>query len=148
MTSFIIQGTSKPTPKPEKNTRSSLSLSTLHIFSTQLRPPHTAPASRFTPYIQLRNEEEKKGRSKVEGSRSEYSPARLFAQTLNWGLKVDVVVFCFLDLASNYEPPDSLAEWLEAGEQPVCIGFDSLAKKTSPDKISLAQIYPGEYSSD
>ena len=51
MTSFIIQGTSKPSPKPEKNTRSSLSLSTLHIFSTRLRPPHTAPAARFTPYI-------------------------------------------------------------------------------------------------
>ena len=51
MTSFIIQGTSKLTPKPEKNTRSSLSLSTLHIFSTRLRPPHTAPAARFTPYI-------------------------------------------------------------------------------------------------
>ncbi|CAL2242391.1 unnamed protein product [Prunus armeniaca] len=43
----------------------------------------------------------------------------------DWGPKVDVVVFCFLDLASNYEPPDSLAEWLEAGEQPVYIGFDS-----------------------
>ncbi|CAL9014793.1 unnamed protein product, partial [Prunus brigantina] len=49
-----------------------------------------------------------------------------FTCLADWGLKVDVVVFCFLDLASNYEPPDSLAEWLEAGEQPVYIGFDSL----------------------
>ncbi|KAL6274425.1 hypothetical protein ACE6H2_025117 [Prunus campanulata] len=48
----------------------------------------------------------------------------------HWGPKVDVVVFCFLDLASNYEPPDSLAEWLEAGEQPVYIGFDSLCPTT------------------
>ncbi|KAI5322364.1 hypothetical protein L3X38_031436 [Prunus dulcis] len=45
----------------------------------------------------------------------------------DWEPKVDVVVFCFLDLASNYEPPDSLAEWLEVGEQPVYIGFDSLS---------------------
>ncbi|CAL2269016.1 unnamed protein product [Prunus armeniaca] len=55
----------------------------------------------------------------------------------DWGPKVDVV-FCFLDLASNYEPPDSLAEWLEAGEQTVYIGFDSLVKYTSeePEKMT------------
>ncbi|CAL8998935.1 unnamed protein product, partial [Prunus brigantina] len=53
----------------------------------------------------------------------------------HWGPKVDVVVFCFLDLASNYEPPDSLAEWLEAGEQPVYIGFDSLPLE-EPEKMT------------
>ncbi|PQQ00108.1 sterol 3-beta-glucosyltransferase UGT80A2 isoform X1 [Prunus yedoensis var. nudiflora] len=53
----------------------------------------------------------------------------------DWGLKVDVVVFCFLDLASNYEPPDSLAEWLEAGEQPIYIGFDSLPLE-EPEKMT------------
>ncbi|CAL8124168.1 unnamed protein product [Prunus armeniaca] len=100
MTSFIIQGTSKPNPKPEKNTRSSLSLSIIYIFSPRLRRPHTAPAARFTPYIQLRiggllantpgcglftlvffkgNEKEREGRSKVEGSRSEYSPHELYS---------------------------------------------------------------------
>ncbi|XP_022158102.1 sterol 3-beta-glucosyltransferase UGT80A2-like isoform X3 [Momordica charantia] len=44
----------------------------------------------------------------------------------NWGPKIDVVGFCFLDLASNYEPPSSLVEWLEAGERPIYIGFGSL----------------------
>ncbi|CAL8077840.1 unnamed protein product [Prunus armeniaca] len=53
----------------------------------------------------------------------------------DWGPKLDVVGFCFLDLASNYEPPDSLAEWLEAGEQPVYIGFDSLPLE-EPEKMT------------
>lgn len=44
----------------------------------------------------------------------------------DWGPKVDVVGFCFLDLASNYEPPDSLVKWLGAGEKPIYIGFGSL----------------------
>lgn len=34
--------------------------------------------------------------------------------------------FCFLDLASNYEPPAELVEWLEAGDKPIYIGFGSL----------------------
>ncbi|CAL8168933.1 unnamed protein product [Prunus armeniaca] len=75
MTSFIIQGTSKPTPYTrEKYPKLSLSPSPLSIFSphgsghhTRLRPPGI--------------EEEREGRSKVEGSRSEYSLVRLFAQT-------------------------------------------------------------------
>jgi UDP:flavonoid glycosyltransferase YjiC (YdhE family) len=37
-----------------------------------------------------------------------------------------VVGFCFLDLASNYEPPESLLKWLEAGQKPIYIGFGSL----------------------
>lgn len=37
-----------------------------------------------------------------------------------------MVGFCFLDLASNYEPPESLVKWLEAGEKPIYIGFGSL----------------------
>lgn len=44
----------------------------------------------------------------------------------DWGPKVDVVGFCFLDLASNYEPPEELVKWLEAGEKPIYIGFGSL----------------------
>ncbi|RWV91446.1 hypothetical protein BHE74_00023282 [Ensete ventricosum] len=44
----------------------------------------------------------------------------------DWGPKIDVVGFCFLDLASNYEPPESLVDWLNAGEKPVYIGFGSL----------------------
>ena len=37
-----------------------------------------------------------------------------------------MVGFCFLDLASNYEPPAELVEWLEAGDKPIYIGFGSL----------------------
>ncbi|XP_055834608.1 sterol 3-beta-glucosyltransferase UGT80A2-like isoform X2 [Solanum dulcamara] len=44
----------------------------------------------------------------------------------DWGPKIDVVGFCFLDLASNYEPPESLVKWLEDGEKPIYIGFGSL----------------------
>ena len=44
----------------------------------------------------------------------------------DWGPKIDVVGFCFLDLASNYEPPEDLVKWLEAGDKPIYIGFGSL----------------------
>ncbi|XP_022720199.1 sterol 3-beta-glucosyltransferase UGT80A2-like [Durio zibethinus] len=44
----------------------------------------------------------------------------------DWGPKIDVVGFCFLDLASSYEPPESLVKWLEDGEKPIYIGFGSL----------------------
>ena len=44
----------------------------------------------------------------------------------DWGPNIDVVGFCFLDLASNYQPPDSLVEWLAAGKKPIYIGFGSL----------------------
>lgn len=44
----------------------------------------------------------------------------------DWGPKVDVVGFCFLDLASNYEPPKALVDWLNAGPKPIYVGFGSL----------------------
>ncbi|XP_050937031.1 sterol 3-beta-glucosyltransferase UGT80A2-like isoform X3 [Cucumis melo] len=44
----------------------------------------------------------------------------------DWGPKIDVVGYCFLDLASSYEPPETLVKWLEAGDKPVYIGFGSL----------------------
>ncbi|XP_028091210.1 sterol 3-beta-glucosyltransferase UGT80A2-like isoform X1 [Camellia sinensis] len=44
----------------------------------------------------------------------------------DWGPKIDVVGFCFLDLAANYVPPDSLVQWLENGRAPIYIGFGSL----------------------
>lgn len=49
----------------------------------------------------------------------------------DWGPKIDVVGFCFLDLASNYEPPKSLVDWLQAGEKPIYIGFGSLVSLLS-----------------
>lgn len=44
----------------------------------------------------------------------------------DWGPKIDVVGFCFLDLASNFEPPETLVKWLEDGDKPIYIGFGSL----------------------
>ncbi|KAH9288842.1 hypothetical protein KI387_032959, partial [Taxus chinensis] len=44
----------------------------------------------------------------------------------DWGPKVDVVGFCFLNLASDYTPPESLLKWLEAGSKPIYVGFGSL----------------------
>lgn len=49
-----------------------------------------------------------------------------FSPPADWGPKIDVVGFCFLDLASSYEPPDSLVKWLDDGEKPIYIGFGSL----------------------
>jgi hypothetical protein len=46
----------------------------------------------------------------------------------DWGPKIDVVGFCFLDLASNYVPPEPLVKWLEAGDKPIYIGFGSLVR--------------------
>ncbi|GAB2234490.1 hypothetical protein Drorol1_Dr00003745 [Drosera rotundifolia] len=54
-----------------------------------------------------------------------WSP-HLVPKPKDWGPKIDVVGFCFLDLASNYEPPPSLVEWLKAGQKPIYIGFGSL----------------------
>lgn len=47
-------------------------------------------------------------------------------EAADWGPKIDVVGFCFLDLASNYVPPDSLENWLKHGKKPIYIGFGSL----------------------
>lgn len=54
-----------------------------------------------------------------------WSP-HLVPKPKDWGSKIDVVGFCFLDLASNYEPPESLVNWLKAGTKPIYIGFGSL----------------------
>ncbi|XP_024992015.1 sterol 3-beta-glucosyltransferase UGT80A2-like isoform X1 [Cynara cardunculus var. scolymus] len=54
-----------------------------------------------------------------------WSP-HLVPKPKDWGPHIDVVGFCFLDLASNYVPPDSLVEWLENGKKPIYIGFGSL----------------------
>ncbi|KEH29080.1 UDP-glucose:sterol 3-O-glucosyltransferase [Medicago truncatula] len=54
-----------------------------------------------------------------------WSP-HLVPKPKDWGPKIDVVGFCFLDLASNYEPPESLVKWLEDGDKPIYVGFGSL----------------------
>ncbi|XP_071717488.1 sterol 3-beta-glucosyltransferase UGT80A2-like [Rutidosis leptorrhynchoides] len=54
-----------------------------------------------------------------------WSP-HLVPKPKDWGPNIDVVGFCFLDLASTYVPPDSLVKWLENGKKPIYIGFGSL----------------------
>lgn len=54
-----------------------------------------------------------------------------FSETADWGTNIDVVGFCFLDLASSYIPPDSLVEWLKRGQKPIYLGFGSLVSTTS-----------------
>ncbi|EXC24161.1 Sterol 3-beta-glucosyltransferase [Morus notabilis] len=63
-----------------------------------------------------------------------WSP-HLVPKPKDWGPKIDVVGFCFLDLASNYEPPEELVKWLEAGEKPIYIGFGSLPVQ-EPEKMT------------
>ncbi|XP_059628685.1 sterol 3-beta-glucosyltransferase UGT80A2-like [Cornus florida] len=63
-----------------------------------------------------------------------WSP-HLVPKPKDWGPKIDVVGFCFLDLASNYKPPDSLVKWLEVGEKPIYIGFGSLPVE-EPEKMT------------
>ncbi|KAJ4785537.1 Sterol 3-beta-glucosyltransferase [Rhynchospora pubera] len=63
-----------------------------------------------------------------------WSP-HLVPKPKDWGPKIDVVGFCFLDLASNYEPPQELVKWLEAGEKPIYIGFGSLPVQ-GPEKMT------------
>ncbi|PWA50186.1 UDP-Glycosyltransferase superfamily protein [Artemisia annua] len=63
-----------------------------------------------------------------------WSP-HLVPKPKDWGPKIDVVGFCFLDLASNYEPPEELVKWLKAGPKPVYIGFGSLPVQ-EPEKMT------------
>ncbi|XP_026436825.1 sterol 3-beta-glucosyltransferase UGT80A2-like isoform X3 [Papaver somniferum] len=63
-----------------------------------------------------------------------WSP-HLVPKPKDWGPRVDVVGFCFLDLASNYVPPKPLQDWLEAGKKPIYIGFGSLPVQ-EPEKMT------------
>ncbi|KAK4480220.1 hypothetical protein RD792_013282 [Penstemon davidsonii] len=63
-----------------------------------------------------------------------WSP-HLVPKPKDWGPNIDVVGFCFLDLASNYVPPESLVKWLEDGKEPIYIGFGSLPVE-EPEKMT------------
>ncbi|KAK9140710.1 hypothetical protein Scep_010391 [Stephania cephalantha] len=63
-----------------------------------------------------------------------WSP-HLVPKPKDWGPKIDVVGFCFLDLASSYVPPEPLVKWLEAGQKPIYIGFGSLPVQ-EPEKMT------------
>lgn len=53
----------------------------------------------------------------------------------DWGPEIDVTGFVFLDLASNYTPPDDLKKFLDDGEPPVYIGFGSIVVD-DPDQFT------------
>ncbi|XP_057435735.1 sterol 3-beta-glucosyltransferase UGT80A2-like isoform X2 [Lotus japonicus] len=63
-----------------------------------------------------------------------WSP-HLVPKPKDWGPNIDVVGFCFLDLASNYEPPKSLVDWLQEGKKPIYVGFGSLPLQ-APEKMT------------
>ncbi|KAG5926857.1 hypothetical protein E4U53_002970 [Claviceps sorghi] len=44
----------------------------------------------------------------------------------DWGEEVQVSGFVFLDLASSFQPPKPLLDFLDAGEPPIYIGFGSI----------------------
>lgn len=53
----------------------------------------------------------------------------------DWGPEIDVTGFVFLDLASNFTPPDDLKKFLDEGEPPVYIGFGSIVVD-DPDQFT------------
>ncbi|KAF4451965.1 putative sterol glucosyltransferase [Fusarium austroafricanum] len=54
-----------------------------------------------------------------------WSPG-LVPKPQDWGSEIDVAGFVFLDLASTFEPPKELEDFLAAGETPIYIGFGSI----------------------
>ncbi|KAK8124465.1 Sterol 3-beta-glucosyltransferase [Apiospora kogelbergensis] len=44
----------------------------------------------------------------------------------DWGPEIDIAGFTFLDLASTFEPPEDLVEFLDNGDKPIYIGFGSI----------------------
>ncbi|CAN0830368.1 Sterol 3-beta-glucosyltransferase UGT80A2 [Linum grandiflorum] len=73
-----------------------------------------------------------------------WSP-HLVPKPKDWGTKLDIVGFCFLDLVTNYEPPTALKDWLGSGDAPIYIGFGSLVSffvspVQKPEKMTEAII--------
>ncbi|PYH38101.1 putative UDP-glucose,sterol transferase [Aspergillus neoniger CBS 115656] len=54
-----------------------------------------------------------------------WSPA-LLPKPGDWGDNIDIVGFSFLSTASDYTPPDDLANFLESGPPPIYVGFGSI----------------------
>ena len=63
-----------------------------------------------------------------------WSPG-LIPKPADWGPEIDIAGFVFLDLASSFKPPETLADFLDAGEPPVYIGFGSIVVD-DPDKFT------------
>ena len=63
-----------------------------------------------------------------------WSPT-LVPKPRDWGPEIDIGGFVFLNLASSFEPPKELTDFLKAGEAPVYIGFGSIVVD-DPDKFT------------
>ena len=63
-----------------------------------------------------------------------WSPG-LVPKPKDWGPEIDIAGFVFLDLASTFEPPKELQDFLNAGDPPVYIGFGSIVVD-DPDKFT------------
>ncbi|CAF0947201.1 unnamed protein product [Adineta steineri] len=65
-----------------------------------------------------------------------WSPS-LVPKPSDWPEYIDVCGFFFLDLATNYQPPEDLLHFLNAGDPPIYIGFGSI---TGHDSSRLLKI--------
>jgi UDP:flavonoid glycosyltransferase YjiC (YdhE family) len=65
-----------------------------------------------------------------------WSPS-LVPKPSDWPDYLDVCGFFFLDLATNYQPPEDLLHFLNAGDSPIYIGFGSI---TGHDSSRLLKI--------
>ena len=63
-----------------------------------------------------------------------WSPS-LVPKPKDWGPEIDLAGFVFLDLASDFRPPQDLQDFLNAGEPPVYIGFGSIVVD-DPDRFT------------
>eukprot|EP01112_Ceratiomyxa_fruticulosa_P019037 TRINITY_DN6167_c0_g1_i1.p1 TRINITY_DN6167_c0_g1~~TRINITY_DN6167_c0_g1_i1.p1 ORF type:complete len:704 (-),score=129.97 TRINITY_DN6167_c0_g1_i1:139-2250(-) len=61
--------------------------------------------------------------------------SHLAPKPTDWGPHIDVVGFWFLDLKSNFTPPQDLVEFLKSGTPPIYIGFGSIVVD-DPKKLS------------
>ncbi|KAG1327967.1 Sterol 3-beta-glucosyltransferase UGT80B1 [Cocos nucifera] len=55
----------------------------------------------------------------------------------DWGILVDVVGFCFLNLGTKYQPPKEFTQWIEQGPKPIYIGFGSMPLEDSKKITSI-----------
>ena len=54
-----------------------------------------------------------------------WSPT-LVPKPKDWGSHINISGFFFLDLATNYTPPEDLMTFIQAGDPPMYIGFGSI----------------------
>eukprot|EP00897_Mesotaenium_endlicherianum_P008387 jgi/Mesen1/7577/ME000392S06837 len=65
------------------------------------------------------------GKKKVVPHGYIWSPS-LAPKPKDWGSSIDVVGFCYLNLATDYKPDDDFVAWLKDGPPPIYVGFGSL----------------------